>query len=325
MISYSKTSDPFARSERDVDDRETPRSGAGGSAMQAGADFQNRVGAWIATRILAEEGSRVPWDLPAEVTLTSLRVETDRPVDDLFVITSAGGEVFLQVKHSLSLSASEGSPLASAVVQIVRQYYVWQQAQVFGATKTARGLTSHRLVLAVGPNSPATIKHHLRDALSRVRGREPGQPPDAFLMNADQRNAYNTLQVLIERVWVESFRQRPGDEEIFGLLDLMRIHTLDVSPEGQDELTAKDLLVNVVLKSPIQVDTAWNSLVTECARYGSTRTGGDRLALAKVLTDAGIALQAPRSYRDDIEQLQEHSRRTMESLQDRSQLQSARK
>jgi hypothetical protein len=114
-----------------VEDRETLRSGAGGSAMQAGADFQNRVGAWIATRILAEEGSRVPWDLPAEVTLTSLRVETDRPVDDLFVSTSAGGEVFLQVKHSLSLSADEGSPFASAVAQMVRQYHVWQQTQVF--------------------------------------------------------------------------------------------------------------------------------------------------------------------------------------------------
>jgi hypothetical protein len=44
-------------------------STAGGTATHAGTNYQNRVAAWVAVHILAEQDAAPPWDLPAAVTL----------------------------------------------------------------------------------------------------------------------------------------------------------------------------------------------------------------------------------------------------------------
>jgi hypothetical protein len=67
------------------------RHNSGGAATQAGIDYQNRVAAWMAVRILAEQDASPPWNLLDNVTLEFLRCETEQPVDDLLVGTSEGG------------------------------------------------------------------------------------------------------------------------------------------------------------------------------------------------------------------------------------------
>jgi hypothetical protein len=73
----------------------------GGSATQAGINFQNRVAAWLAVRILAEQNASPIWDLSTSSTLEFLRCETEQPVDDVMVGTSDGGHAFIQVKRSV--------------------------------------------------------------------------------------------------------------------------------------------------------------------------------------------------------------------------------
>lgn len=58
---------------------------SGSAATQAGVDYQNRVTAWIAVRILAEQDAAPPWNLPDTVTLELLRCETEDPEDDRLV------------------------------------------------------------------------------------------------------------------------------------------------------------------------------------------------------------------------------------------------
>src|SRR5262245_58603238 len=97
---------------------------SGGAATQAGVDYQNRVAAWIAVRILAEYDAAAPWGLPTTATLTFLRCETEQPDDDILVGTSEEGHAFAQVKHGLRLETAASSPFASAVDQFVRQFVV---------------------------------------------------------------------------------------------------------------------------------------------------------------------------------------------------------
>ena len=53
---------------------------------------------------LRRKGAALPWSIPSDTTLEFLRCETEYPVDDLLVGTSASGFVFAQVKRSLTLS-----------------------------------------------------------------------------------------------------------------------------------------------------------------------------------------------------------------------------
>ena len=62
---------------------------AGGAAMGAGAEYQARVSAWVAVRLLAEEDADPPFGLSAPVS--GIACESSGPVDDLIVTTHAGG------------------------------------------------------------------------------------------------------------------------------------------------------------------------------------------------------------------------------------------
>src|SRR5208337_4958930 len=105
-----------------TDVRMTQSGSAGGAAGAGGFSFQDSVTAWAAVGVLAEQAVTPRWGLDPATFFTEIRCETGLPVDDLMVITSAGGAVYIQVKRSLRLSDKPDSDLASAIDQFVRQY-----------------------------------------------------------------------------------------------------------------------------------------------------------------------------------------------------------
>lgn len=98
----------------------------GGSVTQAGINYQNRVAAWLAVRLLAEQDASPLWGLPASSTLEFPRCETEQLVDDIMIGTSDVGHAFIQVKRSLSMDSSEDSALASTISQFVRQFITYR-------------------------------------------------------------------------------------------------------------------------------------------------------------------------------------------------------
>jgi hypothetical protein len=132
----------------------------GGTATHAGTNYQNRIAAWSAVQILAEQDAVPSWDLPASVTLESLHAEAPHAVDDVAVQTSVGGSILSQAKHRLSLQTTPDSPLGSAISQFVREYR---------ATKPPLDAAKDRLVIATTSLSSAPIRTHLPGFLTRVR------------------------------------------------------------------------------------------------------------------------------------------------------------
>ena len=105
------------------------------------------------------------------------------------------------------------------------------------------------------------------------------------------------------------------------LLRLIRVKILDVDKGGDHEHEAKNLLRQAVLQRVAQVDLAWNTIVAACAEYAVGRSGADRPILQQRLLAEGVALKAPRSYREDIERLQVVSQSTLAVLSDHSKIQ----
>src|SRR6187431_2612712 len=94
----------------------------GGAATSAGIEFQNRVAAWLAVRIMAENGAQPLWDWPSQSSLKILRCETEQPVDDILTTTSDGDVAYIQAKRSITAGAASDTPLASVFSQFVRQF-----------------------------------------------------------------------------------------------------------------------------------------------------------------------------------------------------------
>lgn len=277
------------------------KSTAGGSAMHAGANFQNRVAAWIAVRILAEVDATPYWDLPAATVLQSIRCETEQPIDDLLVGTSEGGRLFTQAKHTVTLRPVPKSELGVTIDQFVRQYLALQHQP-----GERLDLCRDRFVLIVGPGTSRRVTHGIPDTLKRLR--------TGAVLNREQAHIWSVIRKHIESSWTRLRGSGPTEDEVANLLTVMTVHALDVSENGRDAFEAKDLLRRSLLHQPNQADQAWNSLINLFAALSAGRGGVTRAALQRALQDTGIALRTVRSYSEDVRRLQAYSQRTLADL-----------
>ena len=269
------------------------RGNSGGAAAAGGMDFQHRVAAWLAVRILAEEGAAPLWDLSMRATLEFIRCETGQPVDDILIGTAEPGFAFIQVKRSLGLSEDPKSDFASVLDQFARQFVSNRTSQKLErAWERPLDPSKDRLVLIVGPTSSASIRVNFAQLLARIRGLSLGQPLEDAAQNQAQERALTAARDHSARAWEAMLGRAPSPQELTDVLSLIRVQTSDVEDGGGDERAAKDLLSATILTPDAEAGEVWKHLIAECARLATERSGADRRALQELLMKAGVALKA---------------------------------
>ncbi len=132
------------------------RSALGGASDELGADFRAAVAAYVVCFGLAGRPLPFPWLQQGESSIPILvRLETDGPVDDVYVRLRGGDELFIQAKHRVTLSRHDKG-LSSAA---------WQMADA--VQRGHYSGSSHRLVLAVARASNGV--EALFNALHRIK------------------------------------------------------------------------------------------------------------------------------------------------------------
>lgn len=282
---------------------EKPSTG-GGTATHAGTNYQNRVAAWIAVQILAEQDVTPPWSLPDTVTLEALHAEAPHPIDDLTVHTSAGGKALAQAKHTVDLGTTTTSPLGGTIAQFVQEFSV--PGQVFDPAED-------RFVLITSSQSSAGIKSNLPAFLSRMR--TSSHPDDEWTAGSqEEQHSATVLRDHINREWKAINGRSPTDAELAAVSRLFHIHILDVDQGGNGEHDAKNTLRQCIITDPTAATAAWNTLITTTTTYAANHQRANRAALQRSLTDASINLQAQRSCREDIQRLKVHAATTLHTL-----------
>lgn len=289
------------------------RSG-GGAAAAGGMDFQNRVAAWFSTLILAETSSTPPLDLAEGTTLEWFRCETEQPVDDLLIGTSANGLLFGQAKRTVDLSESKESDLSSTLDQFVRQFLACREKRS-GTQPWDRPLESKRdrLVLITSPSSSEPVRTHFPNFLRRLRQLHPDQTLEDAAINEHEKRALTIVRSHITASWKKILGVEPSDAELREILSLVRVLVLNVGQGGDGEREAKTLLRTVLRKSD-EAETSWNLLITLCADLATKKSGASRLNLQDSLLNARLELNAPRSYQNDIEKIRKYSGTTLDAL-----------
>ena len=92
---------------------------SGGSGPGAGVPFEAEVGAYFAAICMASDVMPERLELGGEHP-ASFRFETEVPVDDLLILTSAEGRIFFQIKTNLGFLTTPGSEMVKTVDEIVR-------------------------------------------------------------------------------------------------------------------------------------------------------------------------------------------------------------
>ena len=296
-----------------------PKNTGGGSAAGGGFDYQNRVAAWLAVRILAESAVATQWSLTdPDTTLEFIRCETEQPVDDILAGTSKGGLLFFQVKRSVDLSKKSDSSFASAISQFVSQYLVSRSH--YGRTKRSwdRPLdpTLDRLILATSGQSSAKVRVTLKTVLDRGRNLHKEHRVDAAASSQEETEVLNVFIEHIKTGWREHTSEAPSEEDLKKCLCLIYVQTLDLEDGNADRNEAGNILRTAVLSDTTQESGAWSRLIAVSAELASKRTGLDRKGLQEQLIAAGILPRAAHGYALDIDKLKKYSDETYVSLAD---------
>lgn len=294
-----------------------PRKTGGGAATSAGIDFQNRVAAWLAVRVLAEKESQPLWGWPAHSTLTFIRCETEQPVDDILLGSSNDGFGFIQVKHTLGATKGADSALGSVFDQFVRQ---WLRPEVKGVGVPRpwdRRFDRDRdkLVALVGRSSSATVTLQLPALLAKLRELPDQSPAATAQLPVADTDLLATIRNHVNAAWGTVSKTACSDQEFTDFLRCVYVELVDADRDGPAEREAKELLRRTILHHPNDADLAWAKLLELCAGYSKSHGGAARDDLRERLVSANVALKAPASYRADVERLRTYTRDTVDSLE----------
>ncbi len=284
-------------------DRRSGRSGGAGTA--SGIDFQARLGASLATAILAEALEPPPWGWPSSSTLEALEAESGEEVDDLRVTNSFGSSAYIQAKLRLSLSSSESSDFASMISSFVRQY-IGEGQEPFGA--------DDRLVLVVGPGTSGLIREDLARLIERSKGLPADRTLDSMAGSERERKAVKALLAHARAAWLETTGSDPSDAELREFVSKIWVTTIDLSDGGVGTRYAQGQLRSGVLADPAQEAQAWGILVSLVAGLSAIQSGADRPRLQELLAHKGIGLLAAPGYRAEIDRLRGHTAGTASLL-----------
>jgi hypothetical protein len=287
----------------------------GGKGTTSGTTFQEDVAAYFCVLVLAENDVHPIAGLPAEARLTDVFCEGPHPVDDLAARNSAGGRIFVQAKTSLSLSPNEDSELATVIDQFARQIIAGDR----GPDHTTRelALDRDRVVLAVGPDTPATVTDTLCGILNAFRNAStPSHQAEIEAgFNQQQRNVLQIVRAHVGRSWhMHQGRDITAEEELL-TLRLMHVVQFDFRPDGATTNRAHDVLRRLVA-APETASKAWDSVVTIARDFGPERKGGDAEFLRAELQRRGVDLASAPSYRNDIANLKAYTLRRLATLRE---------
>jgi hypothetical protein len=277
---------------------------SGGAAAAGGIGFQAQLGALFSLQLLAQVSVDHALELGAAVPLW-IRFETEAPVDDILVATSNGGFIAVQAKTTVNLSAGSEGGLAKTVQQFVRHWLVCRDGQ--GEQLWDRRLDpgKDRLVLAVGPAAPASVRVHLPAALRSFL------QPSPSVLTQDQQVALDIFVTCVREAWSDTTSEPWSLTVLQSIAPLVRVMTFD--PLGAYANLMEALASRVTAAD--QARPLIMALTQISHRWMTERSGGDLSELRQRVMHAQVPLSASPRFEDDIRKLKKHSAQIAVELQ----------
>lgn len=269
---------------------------SGGAAAAGGIGFQAQLGALFGLQLLAQVPVDYVLELGAAVPVW-IRFETEAPVDDILVATSKGGFIAVQAKTTVNLSAAADGGLAKTVQQFIRHWLVCRDGQGEQLWDRCLDPSRDRLVLAVGPTAPASIRVDLPAAL-----RSHSQPSPSALTQ-DQQRALEVFETCMREAWSNTTTEPWSPTVLRSVAPLVRVMTFD--PAGAYANVMEGLAERATTTD--QARPLITALTQISQRWMTERSGGDLPQLRQAVMHAQVPLSAPPRFEVDIRKLREHS------------------
>lgn len=281
-------------------------SSAGGAATSGGVGFEDRVSAWFATLMLADEEGAVPFDLPETTRVKTIYAQVEEPIDDL-VIETAGpdgdGFLFIQAKRGESPSSVTSKDFRETLDQFVHQWIVRPTPVKEKTTPWDRPLDPERdrFVLACGKRAAGTIGEKFPRLLARASS--SAATLQRLARNKEEEKLLGHVLQTLRDSWQAHTSAAASDDDLLAILRIIRVERFEFAPDGSPDSRAIERLKRSVLEKPEQAQSAWHCLVQHAHTISENQGSATASDLLRELHRAAIALQVPRKYHEDIQAL----------------------
>jgi hypothetical protein len=204
-----------------------------------------------------------------------------------------------------AMSARLESEFGKTVEQIVRQWRLCADGSGDKDWNRRLNVTKDRLVIAVGPDSPATTRQHLARGLESRR--QIGPP----VLTAAETKALADFDVCVRLALAAATTDPLTDAVLEEISCLTFVYQID--PEGTGRAALSTMLVPA-LSNPADAPGVLNLLERVSGDLMSGRGGRNIPGLREDLISRGARLSARPDYRDDIAALKAHTLQVQQTL-----------
>ncbi|MCS0495309.1 hypothetical protein NVS89_09380 [Ancylobacter sp. MQZ15Z-1] len=275
----------------------------GGNATAAGVIFQSGVGALFAVDMLTQRALDHRLELGAARPV-AVRFESEAPVDDILVETTAGGWIFVQCKTTMTLSRSLESPLGKTADEIVRLWQICESDSPSYGWDRPLDPARDRIVVAVGAAASSSVREALAGALAAVRA------PSAAPLTQIAYEALDALRNLLTLAWSRVTGSSPSTGQVEAILRLVWVVEFDL-PGGAQSAAIEAL--RGTLQNPETASATWSAIQSQCAVLMSARRGTDEFDLKRRL-GVSVAFLAPPDFREDVRVVRQRSDEVRDDL-----------
>jgi len=240
--------------------------------------------------------------------------QTNRPVDDVGLVTESGGWVTIQAKKGMRLDSKAGSPLAEALRQLVE---IDQVGVPDGASELLRPLDADRdLVLILSDDSaPLRVNAHMAPLTNRLRMLPATVPLADAAPNGDEEKALGLLKDHLGKAWNDRWGRAMTEADFRRLVGVLSVRALRIGDDAEDYLTVQVMLRDLAGEATTSL-ALWNALKLQGQRLAEERMHLDRDGLVRVLELQDIVLRPVARLRHDIGRLRTLTAANTKSLAD---------
>jgi len=286
----------------------------GGRATAGGVNYEVRVAAFIAVKMLAGDRCTV-WDGISGADVAAITLQAPEAVDDIVVsLRGTPAHALISAKdRSGPISLTGRSPaftdtVAAFVVQFLKvspearagNRFVWAVPSTAGraATRELIGvLDTHRL--DAGDTSLAEF----------LRGRRP-----------IERKTLSALISVATKAWRKESGNTPAQEDLREFLRLVYVEVYDFESGQRCERIAEDNIRAHIAEEPKDARRIWERLEHFFSKADQRGFRVTPASLRQALTVEGITLKSPPEYAKEITRLRELTKRNLGHLKEHTML-----
>jgi hypothetical protein len=290
-----------------------PQHRYGGRATAGGVNYEVRIAALIATKMLAGDRSSI-WDGISGSDAVAITMQVPESVDDIVIDLRGDTRVFISAKEragAIPLTA-QSPAFADTVNSFVRQFL---KLPITERSKS-------RLIWAIPSSAGTPATHDLATVLDSHREDAGDSELSKFLheRQGKQRKALEAFITEATKGWKSETKKSPEEEKLREFLRCIHVEVYDFECGYRHERQAEDTIRTHIISDPKRAKGVWKNLEHFFARKDQRGVRVTATSLRRALTEDGQKLKSPPDYADDIALLNEITKRNFDRLKEHTTL-----